>query len=206
MLLQNTHCPLMVGVNAAAVRELLKQTDCNIVISDDGLQHYRLARDLEIVMVDGERQFGNQQLLPAGPLRERVSRLASADFVVMHGANEENIHSLQLLPQAFISVSHPATQVSFENFSRKKVHAIAAIGHPERFFAMLKKAGFDLITHVFPDHHLYQPGDLYFEDTFPILMTEKDAVKCAGFADERYWYVKVDAVLNESFGRALMEK
>jgi len=221
LLLRNSQCPLVIGIDrAAAVRELLKQTDCDIVISDDGLQHYGLWRDLEIVMVDAERQFGNRQLLPAGPLRERPSRLAAADFVVTQVAAEaqqdglppqgeavrNEFHAMQLLPQHFIAVANPDRQIPFADFSRQKVHALAGIGHPQRFFDMLKKAGFELITHVFPDHHLYQPGDLCFADSLPIIMTEKDAVKCAGFADERYWHVKVNACVNESFGQQLMEK
>jgi len=207
LLLQNTKCPVVICIDrVAAVNELLKTSDCDIVISDDGLQHYGLGRNLEVVMVDGERKFGNQQLLPAGPLRERVSRIKKADFIVMHGENENHEYTMQLAPLELISVINPAHKISFAEFARNKIHVVAGIGHPQRFFKMLNKAGFDIIPHEFPDHHLYQPREMNFSDTLPIIMTEKDAVKCAGFADERYWYVKVGAVLNDSFKQKFQEK
>lgn len=207
LLLQNTKCPVVICIDrSAAVNELLRNSDCDIVISDDGLQHYGLSRSIEVVMVDGERKFGNQQLLPAGPLRERVSRIKKADFVVMHGENENHEYTMQLAPLELVSVINPSHKISFNEFARNKIHVVAGIGHPQRFFAMLKNAGFELITHVFPDHHLYQPREMNFSDTLPIIMTEKDAVKCTGFADERYWYVKVGAVLNDSFKQKLQEK
>jgi len=208
LLAENTHCPVVICVDrAAAVRELLKHSDCDIVISDDGLQHYRMGRDVEIVMVDGERRFGNRRLLPAGPLRESESRLSTADFVVIQGGSEDDKYTMQLQPHEFISVKKNLThKIPFQEFPREKIHAVAGIGYPQRFFKCLKQAGFDLVSHVFPDHHLYQAHDLDFAEALPILMTEKDAVKCAGFADERYWYLSVNARMNRLFEQDLLLK
>ena len=207
LLAQNTHCPVVICVDrVAAVRELLKNANCNMVISDDGLQHYNLGRDLEVVMVDSDRRFGNQRLLPAGPLREPESRLRLVDIVVMHGGNEADQYTMSLAPVECVSVTNPQRKLSFLEFPRDKIHAVAGIGHPQRFFSALKKAGFNLITHTFPDHHTYQPRDLDFADSLPILMTEKDAVKCAAFADERYWYVSVKAQVNNALEQAMLAK
>lgn len=207
LLRQNTNCPVVIGINrAAAVRELLKNFNCNIVISDDGLQHYSLGREIEIVMIDGDRGLGNHQLLPAGPLRERKSRLKKTHFVVVHGSNKKEKYTMQLQPREFISVVNPEHKINFADFPTRKIHAVAGIGNPQRFFSVLHQAEFELTTHAFPDHHLYQPKDLDFAETLPILMTEKDAVKCAAFADERYWYLKVDVVMNKLFEENLLIK
>lgn len=209
LLVKNTNCPVVIAVDrVAAVRKLLKNSNCNIVISDDGLQHYRLGRELEIVMVDGERRFGNKHILPAGPLREPESRLHSADFVVINTGNEssgenEN-YTMFLEPKEFVSVTDSQRRVDLHEFPRDKIHAVAGIGHPQRFFMTLKNAGFDLVTHAFPDHHSYHPRDLDFADSLNILMTEKDAVKCGSFADERYWYLHVTARINDKLEQALL--
>jgi tetraacyldisaccharide 4'-kinase len=173
----------------AAVRMLLQNSACNIVLSDDGLQHYRLGRDLEICIVDGMRQFGNQQLLPAGPLRESVKRLQQIPFVLVNGEN------LQIKPQKIISLLKPQQITDFDHFQGVKVHAVAAIGHPQRFFALLRAQGLDIIEHIFPDHYLYSANDIIFADEFPVIMTEKDAIKCRKFADARHWYVAIHAVV-----------
>ncbi|TAK78180.1 MAG: tetraacyldisaccharide 4'-kinase, partial [Gammaproteobacteria bacterium] len=150
LLAQRANCPLVIGIDrVAAVRELLQQAPCDIVISDDGLQHYRLGRDIEIVIIDGSRRFGNNCLLPAGPLREPVSRLQSVDFVVVNG-EDMILEPVELLP---VIARSEATRQSPD----KKAHAVAGIGHPDRFFLTLKQAGFDIIPHAFPDHHPYQP-------------------------------------------------
>lgn len=207
LLTQNTNCPVVICVDrVAAVSELLKNSDCNIVISDDGLQHYRLGRNLEIVMMDSARSLGNECLLPAGPLREPKSRLQQVDMVVMHGGNERDKYSMSLVPVACVSVTDPQRKLNFLEFPREKVHAVAGIGHPQRFFSALQTAGFDIIPHSFPDHHIYQPRDLDFADRLPIFMTEKDAVKCRAFADERYWYVSVTAQVNDALEQAILNK
>jgi tetraacyldisaccharide 4'-kinase len=200
LLYKKTACPLVVGVDrAAAVSHLLQNSHCNIVISDDGLQHYSLGRDIEIVMVDSERRFGNQCLLPAGPLRESVSRLKNVDFVIENGLNnEEKKFTFTLEPVHLVSLQQKQP-ISLLEFPYTKVHAIAGIGNPERFFQILRTAGLDIITHIFPDHHLYQPHEIKFADKLPIIMTEKDAVKCEFFANERCWYLSVLAKMNKQF-------
>ncbi|SRR5579883_312796 len=203
LLAQRSQCPVVISIDrVAAVRELLRQRQCDMVISDDGLQHYRLGRDIEIAIVDGVRRFGNGHLLPAGPLREPLSRLRSVDFVVVNGETTLPLTSFKMTLQ-------PTDLISFLNLptlTEKKVHAIAAIGHPERFFLTLKQAGFDVIPHVFPDHHLYQPHELDFNDVLPIIMTEKDAVKCQSFADKRYWFLRVTAKIEGGLEQELLTK
>ena len=177
--------------------ELLQQSHCDVVISDDGLQHYRLARDIEIAIVDGTRRFGNEQLLPAGPLREPLSRLKHVNYVIVNGGNEHDTWTMTLEPTQFISVLNPSHAQPISDFPIKKVHAVAAIGNPGRFFQTLQNMGFDIIPHAFPDHFQYRSYHLDFKDTLPILMTEKDAVKCGHFADQRYWYLGVTAKINK---------
>lgn len=210
LLAQNTDCPIVLGVDrVAAVRELLKKSDCNIIISDDGLQHYRLGRKIEIIMVDGERRFGNHCLLPAGPLREPVSRLRAADFVVINtgsGEDEKDAYTMSLEPLEFISIANSQHKINYPEFSRNKIHAVAGIGNPQRFFTSLKNAGFDVISHPFPDHHNYQAHELNFPDSLPILMTEKDAVKCGSFADDRYWYLNITAKIDNRLEQAILLK
>lgn len=208
LLLQNSHCPIVICVDrVAAVRELLQRSNCNVVISDDGLQHYRLGRALEIVMVDGVRRFGNSRLLPAGPLREPPSRLHMADCVVVNGdENEFDEYTMSLEQDEFVSVMHPQQRIHGSEFSGTTVHAIAGIGHPERFFRMLKNAGINLITHSFPDHHLYQARELDFSDDLNVIMTEKDAVKCGSLVDERYWYLRITAKMNQKLEQTLLMK
>lgn len=206
LLLLQSDCPVVIGINrSAAVEMLLNQTSCNIVISDDGLQHYRLGRNIEIIMVDGLRQFGNRHLLPAGPLREPMKRLNQVDFVVTNGGGSDAL-TMTLEPLAIISLQDKQNKMKLDEFSSRKIHAVAAIGHPERFFQMLENAGFEVIPHSFPDHYHYQANDFNFSDSLPILMTEKDAVKCKAFADHRFWYVSVTANIHRTLQQQLLAK
>lgn len=200
-------CPVVICIDrVAAVAELLKRYDCNVVITDDGLQHYRLGRDIEIAVVDGVRRFGNRRLLPAGPLRERISRLKKTDFVVVNGGDVRDEFSMSLVQGSLISLKHPDEKKSLAEFQGKVVHAIAGIGYPKRFFRTLRKSGLTIIPHSFPDHYLYQKKDIHFQDTLPVLMTEKDAVKCEKFADERFWFLSVDLKVDERLRRELLGK
>ncbi len=187
LLLQRTGCPVVVGVDrVAAAQFLLMQNACDIIISDDGLQHYRLQRTLEIAIVDGVRHFGNGGLLPAGPLREPIKRLRHVDVVIESGRD------FMLSAETLVSVCQPSTRLALADFPRSMIHAVAGIGHPARFFQVLQREGFDVMSHVFPDHYLYRRPDIYFNDDLPVLMTEKDAVKCRQFADRRHWYLLVE--------------
>lgn len=206
ILLQRSGCATVLCVDRAkAVSSLLSQSDCNIVISDDGLQHYRLGRDIEIALLDGVRQLGNQCLLPAGPLRELPKRLSEVDFVMVKGNDNPHGFGFTLESQYVVSLKTQQTFV-LTDFPHKKIHAVAGIGHPEGFFQQLKAANFEVMSHAFPDHYLYQAQDICFRDTYPILMTEKDAVKCEAFADERCWYVKTDVKIADGFAEQLLKK
>jgi tetraacyldisaccharide 4'-kinase len=199
MLAARTACPVCVGPDRpAAVAALLAHTDCNIVISDDGLQHYALARDLEIAVIDGERRLGNGWQLPAGPLREPVSRLGQVDMVVVNGSGGEGEYSMKLF-QPSVRALHDDTQVVLEAFRGRRVHAVAGTGNPQRFFELLERHGIDVTRHPFPDHHPYRVEDLAFADQLPILMTEKDAVKCRRLACRDCWLVRVDAQPDAGF-------
>lgn len=205
LLLAKTNIPVVLCIDrVAAVNALLKQHSCDVIIADDGLQHYRLGRDIEIAMVDGIRRFGNECLLPAGPLRESVARIKSVDFVVVQGTPKQHEFGMSLEGDQLISIIHPDHKKPLQTF--KKVHAVAAIGHPARFFALLKNAGLDIIEHEFPDHYLYQALDFDFHDDLPILMTEKDAVKCQRFADHRFWYLPVTLQMDTLFQKQLLAK
>jgi len=209
LMVQRDLCPVWIGRDrVAAARALLQaHPECDVILSDDGLQHYRLQRDIEIVLVDGNRGFGNGLLLPAGPLREPASRLKSVDFVVINGGKPDaGEFSMQLEGSSFFNLLNPDTVLPASSFSGQHVHAIAGIGHPERFFSHLKQLGISPQTHAFPDHHCYTAADIMFNDAEAILMTEKDAVKCTSFATEQCWVLRVDAQIDPALAQLIIEK
>lgn len=207
LIAQRSQCPVMVFSNRViAGKLLLASHKCDIIITDDGLQHYALKRDIEIVIVDGERQFGNQHCLPAGPLREPLSRLQSIDFLVFNGGDHPHGHKMQLQASALINLHDPTQHKPLADFAGETVHAVVGIGYPKRFFQQLRQQDISLLTHPFPDHHPYQKNDLDFPDDHPILMTEKDAVKCKVFASDNMWFLPVDAQLDTDFSRLLMQR
>lgn len=203
---QRTGVPVVVDPKRCrALACLLQDTDCDVVLSDDGLQHYALARDIEIAVIDGARGLGNQCLLPAGPLREKPMRLAAVDFVVVNGAGFfwPGSHHMQLVPEPWQNLRKTSQAVPAAG---SRIHAVAGIGHPERFFTQLRAQGFDVVSHAFPDHHAYVASDFMFSDGAPVVMTEKDAVKCAALAADNWWFVPVHAVLAETFYAPLLQK
>ncbi len=187
---------------SAAGRFLLAQNPgVNVLVTDDGLQHYRLARDLEICVVDGTRGLGNHALLPAGPLREPSSRLNEVQLTVINGGvwhSESPVQAYMRLlineAQAFTGAREPLAA-----YKGQAVHAVAGIGHPERFFGQLRAQGIEVIPHAFPDHHAFSAKDLDFGDSRPVLMTEKDAVKCVAFAQPHWRFVPVVADLHADY-------
>jgi tetraacyldisaccharide 4'-kinase len=207
LLAQRTGCMTAVGADRVAAGRLLTSHGINVIVSDDGLQHLRLARHFRIVVVDGARGFGNGRLLPAGPLREPIRGLRQADAVVVNGAAPSEwllgtcLHSgaailqMQLVPGAAQALAGSASR-TLESFRGTRLHAVAGIGNPARFFRELRSFGLEVIEHAFPDHHPLVASDLDFGDDLPVLMTEKDAVKCRGIADARLWYVPVTAQLS----------
>jgi len=201
LIAQRTGCPVVVDPDRVrGGRWLLAQQPCDLLIADDGLQHYRLARDLEIVVVDGERRFGNGLPLPAGPLREGVGRLRSVDLVVCNGGTPApGEHAMTLRPSDLESLGQPALRQRLTDWRGERVHAVAGIGNPERFFATLRALGLEVEPLPFPDHHAYTAADIDPPGDRPVLMTEKDAVKCRPFAGPRHWVVPVDAVPDDAF-------
>lgn len=200
-------CPVVVGVDRpAAARKLLADFDCDVVISDDGLQHHALQRDIEIVVIDGERRFGNGYCLPVGPLREPPERVKSVDLVVVNTPKEvlEGEYVMQCQGDFLINLLSGERQ-PLSAWNGKDCHAIAGIGNPKRFFDQLSKAGLHCQTHAFPDHHAFTAADLHFKDAKPLIMTEKDAVKCAGFAEADCWYLPIAAVLPDTFTTQLLK-
>jgi tetraacyldisaccharide 4'-kinase len=206
---QRALCPVWIGRDRPAAAQALLDAhpECDIILSDDGLQHYRLQRDAEIVVVDGARRFGNGLLLPAGPLREPVSRLQEVDAVVVNGGEAQgNEFAMRLEGTSFYNLLNPEMVVSAGEFAGQHLHAIAGIGHPQRFFSHLGHLGLSAQRHAFPDHHLYTASDIAFDDADAVLMTEKDAVKCAPFATERCWVLRVDAQVNPALTQLLLKK
>jgi tetraacyldisaccharide 4'-kinase len=212
-----TGCVTLIGRDRVAAARALVGQGVDVILCDDGLQHLRLARDCELVVVDGTRGFGNGRMLPAGPLREPVSRAASADLIVINGAAEHSsLRSvgtstqttklqMTLSPGAAVRLDGEESPRSLEEFRGRPVHAVAGIGNPGRFFRDLRARGLEVIEHPFADHHPFAVHDLAFEDALPVLMTEKDAVKCASFADPRLWSVPTAATFSETQTRELLD-
>jgi tetraacyldisaccharide 4'-kinase len=218
LLRQRTGCDVVISPDRAAGAQLLAQRGADVIVADDGLQHLRLARDVEIVVVDGARGFGNKRLLPAGPLREPAARAGQANLIVINGRPEHGSITRLPMPRDLqpVQMTLLAGQVfpvagvrpdrALESFRGQRVHAVAGIGNPWRFFADLRGRGLDIIEHAFADHHPFTAADLAFGDAAPVLMTEKDAVKCRAFADARLWYVPVTARFSDAQTAEMLEK
>jgi tetraacyldisaccharide 4'-kinase len=202
---RRTQCPMAVGPDRVADSlALLEHEDCDIILSDDGLQHYRLQRTLEIATIDGIRRFGNGFCLPSGPLREPPSRLSAVDFVVTKGMAGPGEIAMQLSGEVLVNLHDELIRKPLAEFRDTRVHAVAGIGNPARFFSMLSAFGLQVVEHAFADHHPFVEYDLEFDDTAPVIMTEKDAVKCRRFSKANHWYLPVEANLPKSFGVQLL--
>jgi len=207
LMAKRTHCLVVIAASrVAAVIKLLSAHRCDVALSDDGLQHYAMQRQIEIAVIDGERRFGNGFCLPAGPLREPIKRLRQVDFIVANGKAQPGEFAMQLLCDDIYQLTDPQRRVKPESFINKTIHAVTGIGHPQRFFASLKNLGLNIVEHVFPDHHLFTPQDFAFADDAAIIVTEKDAVKCQSFADQRFWCLPVTAQLGNAFFEALQAR
>lgn len=202
-------CPVWIGKDRVATAHAALQAhpQCDVVLCDDGLQHYRLQRDFEIAVVDVERGFGNGRMLPAGPLREPVSRLETVDAAVMNGGDSaEGLYAMRLCGDVFYNLLDPTRQATPADFQKMNNHAVAGIGHPQRFFQHLESLGISFTPHAFPDHHPYSATELAYKDCDAILLTEKDAVKCTAFADARYWMLRVDARIDPALIDKILRK
>ena len=218
MLLQSsTGCDVVVAQDRFAGAQQLIALGVDVVIADDGLQHLRLARDCEIVVIDGARGFGNGRLLPAGPLREPAARVRNASIVVVNGTPEhaslvlaDGESEVRFLMSLSGGEAHRvdglAAPEPLEHFRGRRVHAVAGIGNPQRFFRDLRARGIDIVEHPFPDHHPFTAAELTFGDDLPVLMTQKDAVRCRELEDARLWYVPVVARFSDSQARELLER
>jgi tetraacyldisaccharide 4'-kinase len=211
LLAQRSRCPVWIGRDRpAAARALLAANpQCNVIVADDGLQHYRLARDVEIAVVDASRGNGNGLLLPAGPLRERAGRLSQVDAIVMTGGGaplDAKTFAMTLEGKTFRNLLNPQFHQEASAFQGRRLHAVAGIGNPTRFFDQLQALGLSFTAHAFADHHDYSPSDLEFAGADAILMTEKDAIKCQRFARENHWVLPVDAHVDSAFGQLVLDK
>ena len=204
LIAKQTGCPMAVApLRVEAGKLLLEQADCNVILSDDGLQHYALHRDIEIAVIDGERRFGNGYCLPAGPLREPIHRLQSVDFIVVNGEKAEaKEYEMHITGDTAINLVTQEQKPLSAFAGDSKLHALAGIGNPDRFFKLLSNAGLTFTAHSFPDHHPFSASDINFKET--VLMTEKDAVKCLAFASQQHWFVPVTATLEAQFTESLL--
>ena len=207
-ILSKLNIPFYIDKNRVrAVERIIENHDCDVIISDDGLQHYKMKRDIEIAVIDGKRRFGNKLTFPAGPLRESIKRLSTVDFVVNNsGPTEENEFLMSISPSEFVHLKSGKSYGVEDWPMHNQVHAVAGLGNPGRFFDLLDKLGFDIVRHPYPDHHNFDSSDLFYLDHLPIIMTEKDASKCKDFDNNKIWYLKIDADVNNKFIDQLQSK
>ena len=198
LIAKRTNCPVVVGKNRVkAAKYLIEQFSVDLVISDDGLQHYALQRDLEVIVIDGRRRFGNGYCLPLGPLRELPIRLRQADLLLVNGGEPlAGEHKIEFSSGKIYNLKQQEKNYDLLTLKNNKIHAIAGVGCPEKFFDYLKVKGLDIIPHVFSDHYSFKKEDLEFQDNYPILMTEKDAIKCQSFAKSNYWFLPIEIKLS----------
>jgi tetraacyldisaccharide 4'-kinase len=210
LIARQTGIRVRVDRDRVAAARALVAAGCDVVICDDGLQHYRLHRDIEIEVIDAQRRYGNGRLLPAGPLREPAERAARCDFRVLNIAHAELEAGFGEWPMRLSADSalplRGGRPRALSSFTGQRVHAVAGIGNPQRFFDMLRGLGLGVVPHAFDDHHRYAEDDFAFGSELPILMTEKDAVKCMELADDWFFSVPVAAQLPEAFWVALLDR
>jgi tetraacyldisaccharide 4'-kinase len=204
LIARRTGVPVVVCRDRHAAAATLAEEGVELILCDDGLQHYALERDVELAVIDGRRGLGNGRLLPAGPLRESVARLRTVDLVVRNGGRPGPGEVLMTLAGCTVVNLHDGRRRPLADLAGERWHAVAGIADPERFFAALEAAGIELVRHPLTDHAPLSPAGLDFGDGRPLLMTEKDAVKCLRFASDRYWYLPVDASFAEADAERLL--
>lgn len=201
-------CPVMVGADRnASVHKLISEHQCNVILSDDGMQHYKLSRQWEICLLDGARLLGNGLCLPAGPLREGPERLKEVDCVIVNGSQQGvSVSGVEALPMSLqpklwcnVLTGEQLPLDSLPFAGDTVVNAVTGIGNPERFYKTLKDLNIAVRGQSFPDHHAFQAEDLAYVGSRPLLMTAKDAVKCQSFAKPDWWYLSVEAELPAQF-------
>jgi tetraacyldisaccharide 4'-kinase len=212
IIFKNTNLPVSVSPNRVqAAKYLIEETDCDVLISDDGMQHYALGRDIEIAVFDGLKGTGNDLCLPAGPLRESLERTSEVDFII--SSTQELNHPL--INEDYVMTYEPINWVRLldgESFTAKdwpltrSINAVAGIGNPLKFYNLLRDLGLDPIEHSFPDHYQFNEEDLIFNDNLPIIMTEKDAVRCKDMTIKNIWYLRVEAKISEELATKIVDK
>ncbi|HLB56730.1 MAG TPA: tetraacyldisaccharide 4'-kinase [Coxiellaceae bacterium] len=218
LIAKKTDVPVVVGANRVDDAKKLLEMKCNVVISDDGLQHYALQRDIEIAVIDGTRGFGNGFCLPAGPLREPISRLRLVDFILING---NALMHIARLPKGvsltaathihftiddFVNIHNENKKLNLSELKNKKIIAVAGVGNPERFFNSLRTVGIVFSTKIFPDHHAFEKKDFESIADDIIIMTEKDAVKCNAFSDDRFYMARGHINVDDVFFQAVMRE
>ena len=200
-MLANLNVPLYLDKNRPrAIQNLINENDCDVILSDDGLQHYKMYRDIEIIVIDGSRRLGNGLTFPAGPLRESSKRLKTGNYIINNGGPTEDGEILMTLqPSKFVHLNTGKSYDIDKWPMHNQIHAVAGLGNPGRFFDTLSQLNFDIERHPFPDHHQFEESDLEFLDHHPIIMTEKDAARCKNFENPRIWYLTVEPKIEESF-------
>jgi len=215
LLARRGQCPVVVDPDRVRAASMLVEDGADVIVADDGLQHYRLGRDYEICVIDGSRGLGNRRLLPSGPLRESAERLDTVDQVLVNGEMRGSEYELTTAEQNAIAFELVATEACrlnaslarpIERFAGTTVHAVAAIGNPRRFFDLLRAQNIQVIEHVFPDHAVLTRKDLEFGDDFDVFMTEKDAVKLGREAKDKLWYVPVELKMDPVLAGPLLEQ
>ena len=216
LLLAGAGCPVWIGRDRVAAARALVEAhgQCDVIVSDDGLQHYALHRDVEVAAVDAMRGFGNGRMLPAGPLREPLSRLRAVDAVVQlvePGRSATALDSARVFamthePVGWRNLVDSTQRLNAESLPRGSVHAVAGTANPQRFFDLLARMGIDAVPHAFADHHVFSGADLAFANARAILMTAKDAVKCTRFADARFFALDIRAVPDAGLVDLVLER
>lgn len=209
MLVRMVSCPIVVCRHRSRAIETLHDAGCDVVVADDGMQHYRMARDIEVCVIDGDRVWGNGHLLPMGPLREPLSRLAEVSCLVVNQATSQRDVSIRdvSVPQFAMTLKaqplRPLVQEAAQRFEVPqppcRVHALAGIGNPQRFFQTLEALGYEVVPHAFADHHQFSAADMQFDEVLPLIMTAKDAVKCERYAPPDSWVLPVEASTETAF-------
>ena len=208
-------CPVVVDPDRSRAAAMLIEDGADVIIADDGLQHYRLARDYEICVIDGARGLGNRRLLPAGPLREGPDRLEDVDQVLVNGELRVREYGVTVAEQNAVSFELVAAEACrlngslarpIERFANTTVHGVAAIGNPQRFFDLLRGHGIQVIEHIYPDHAALTRKDLDFGDDFEVFMTEKDAVKLGRLSTDKFWYVPVELKMDPLLAAPVIEQ
>ena len=201
LIAERSLCPVVAGPNRVlAIKRLIQAHSVNLILCDDGLQRLDFVHDLDIVVIDATRGFGNGLLLPAGPCREPPARKGRRDLTVYHGESAEAHLSMCLAPTAWLKVdAKQSTQKPLTEFMAQSAHAVAGIGNPQRFFDLLRALGVRVQEHAYPDHFAFTSSDFDFGDDRPVLMTEKDAVKCRKFTLANAWALQVEAVVDTRF-------